>query len=142
VHTGRGGPHNTGFFGVVSKEVRYTLKYYKPPGGTAEISSEDAEPYYHGFIDTENGLTINGQPVDDSRNYRICTTDYLASGEYFVLLNTAGKDKKFIDTPFWHGVAEYIYDQGSVTPKPDGRIKVEGGVPLPAPWVPGNLIKP
>jgi hypothetical protein len=24
----------------------------------------------------------------------------------------------------------------------DGRIKVEGGVPLPAPWVPGDLIKP
>ncbi|MDR0722056.1 MAG: fibronectin type III domain-containing protein, partial [Treponema sp.] len=145
VHTGRGGPHNTGFFGVVSKEVRYTLKYYKPPelaDPPVEISYDDSEPYYHGFIDPEKGLTINGEPIDDSKNYRICTTDYLASGEYFVLLNTAGKDKKVIDTPFWHGVAEYIYDQGRVTPKLDGRIKVEGGVPLPAPWVPGNLIKP
>ena len=144
-HTGRGGPHNTGYFGVVSKEVRYTLKYYKPPelaDPPVEISYDDSEPYYHGFIDTENGLTINGEPIDDTKDYRICTTDYLAAGEYFVLLNTAGKSKKVINIPFWHGVAAYIYDQGSVTPKPDGRIKVEGGVPLPAPWVPGDLIKP
>jgi hypothetical protein len=145
VHTGRGGPSNTGFFGIVSKEVRYTLKYYKAPAlanPPVEISYDDSEPYYHGFIDTANGLTINGAPIDDNKNYRICTTDYLASGEYFVLLQTAGKDKKIIDTPFWHGVAEYIYDQGRVTPYLDGRIKVEGGVPLPAPWVPGDLIKP
>jgi hypothetical protein len=142
VHTGRGGPHNTGFFGVVSKEVRYTLRYYKPPelpDPPEEISYEDSEPYYHGFIDTENGLTINGEPIDDSKNYRICTTDYLATGEYFTLLYEKGQNKKLIDTPFWHGVAEYIYDQGSITPKLDGRIKVEGGVPLPAPWVPGDL---
>jgi hypothetical protein len=145
VHTGRGGPHNTGFFGVVSKELRYTLRYYKPPTldqYPVGISYDDAEPYYHGFIDTESGLTINGQAIDNGKSYRICTTDYLASGEYFVLLSTAGKDKRVIDTPFWHGVAEYIYDQGIVTPKLDGRIKVEGGVPLPAPWVPGSLIKP
>jgi hypothetical protein len=145
VHTGRGGPHNTGFFGVVSKEVRYTLKYYKAPelaDPPVEISYDDSEPYYHGFIDTENDLTINGEPINDSKSYRICTTDYLASGEYFTLLKTAGKNSRLIDTPFWHGVAEYIYDQGSVTPKLDGRIKVEGGVPLPAPWVEGTLEKP
>jgi hypothetical protein len=143
VHTGRGGPHNTGFFGVVSKEVRYTLRYYKPPEGTAEISSGDSEPYYHGFIDTgtgEGALTINGETIVDTRNYRICTTDYLAAGEYFTLLKTAGEDIRVIDTLFWHAVAAYIYDQGSVTPGLDGRIKVEGGVPLPAPWVPGDLI--
>ncbi|MDR0629801.1 MAG: fibronectin type III domain-containing protein [Treponema sp.] len=140
-HSGRGGPPNTKFFGIVSKEVRYTLRYYKPPEGTAEISSTDAEPYQHGFIDTA-ALTINGQPIVDTKDYRICTTDDLASGEYFVQLVTAGKNKRVISTPFWHGVAEYIYDQGRVTPKLDGRIKVEGGVPLPSPWVPGDLIKP
>jgi hypothetical protein len=140
VHTGRGGPHNTGFFGIVSGEVRYTLQYYKPPEGTTEISSEDAEPYYHGFI-KPGTFKINGEDIDDSRNYRICTTDYLASGEYFTRLFTDGKNKTPIDTPFWHGVAEYIYDQGIVTPSLDGRIKVEGGVPLPAPWVPGDLVK-
>jgi hypothetical protein len=142
VHTGRGGPHETGFFGVVSKEVRYTLKYYKPPEGTTEPPGWDSEPYLHGFIDTENDLTINGNAIDDTREYRICTTDYLAAGEYFVRLKTSGKNLRLTSTPFWHGVAEYIYDQGTITPKLDGRIKVEGGVPLPSPWVPGDFPKP
>ncbi|MDR2394878.1 MAG: fibronectin type III domain-containing protein [Treponema sp.] len=140
-HSGRGGPPNTKFFGMVSKEVRYTLRYYTPPelpNPPTEI--EDAEPYQHGFIDTD-ALTLNGQAIVDNQDYRICTTNELASGEYFVQLVT-GKDKKVIPTPFWHGVVEYISDQGMVTPKLDGRIKVEGGVPLPAPWVPGTLIKP
>jgi hypothetical protein len=141
-HTGRGGPHNTGFFGVVSKEARFILKYYKPPEGTVEPPDWDSEPYLHGFIDTEKDLTINGAPIDDAREYRICVTDYLASGEYFVRLKTAGKNPRIIETPFWHGVAEYIYDQGIITPYLDGRIKIEGGVPLPAPWMPGDLIKP
>jgi hypothetical protein len=140
VHTGRGGPHNTGFFGIVSEDTQYTLQYYKPPelpDPPAEI--EDPEPYYHGFIKPET-LKIHGEDISDDRNYRICTTDYLASGEYFTLLYTAGKDKRRLNTPFWHGVAEYIYDQGTITPKLDGRIRIEGGVPLPAPWVPGDLI--
>jgi hypothetical protein len=144
-HTGRGGPHNTGFFGIVSKEVRSTIKYYKPPELSEfpeGIPREESEPYYHGFIDTENGLTINGDPIDVNRSYRICTTDYLASGEYFVLLQMAGKNKRFINTPFWHGVAEYIYDQGRITPYLDSRVKLEGGVPLPPPWIPGTLAKP
>jgi hypothetical protein len=138
-HSGRGGPPNTKFFGILSKEVRFTLRYYKPPelpNPPKEI--DKAEPYQHGFIDTE-ALTINGRPIVDTQNYRICTTDELASGEYFVQL-AAGRDKLNIETPFWHGVAAYIYDQGSVTPGLDGRLKVEGGVNLPPPWVPGTLV--
>jgi hypothetical protein len=154
VHTGRGGPHNTGYFGVVSKEVRYTLQYYPPPGTKAdgtydaeraytgdELTSLEREEYLHGFI-KEGTLKINGEDIDDNRSYRICTTDYLARGDYFTILYEKGTDREEIATPFWHGVAEYIYDQGTVTPALDGRIKVEGGVPLPPPWVPGDLIKP
>jgi hypothetical protein len=139
-HTGRGGPHNTGFFGIVSEDLRYTLQYYKPPelpSPPAEI--EDPEPYYHGFI-KPGTLKIHGEDIIDDRDYRICTTGYLASGEYFTLLYTAGKNKRRTETPFWHGVAAYIYDRGAVTPKLDGRIRIEGGVPLPSPWVPGDLI--
>jgi hypothetical protein len=144
VHTGRGGS-GTGEFGVVSKEIWYTLQYYKPPEGTAQISDEAAEPYYHGRIKPGTlKFNVNGVYVDivDSQNYRICTTEYLASGVYYTRLYTAGTNKVSINTPFWHGVAEYIYDQGTVTPKTDGRIKIEGGVPLPSPWIPGTWIKP
>jgi hypothetical protein len=138
IHTGRGGS-GTGEFGMVSKEVRYTLQYYKPPEGTAQISSEDAEPYYHGFI-KDGTLKINGEDIVDNRDYRICTTSYLAAGGYFTILAEKGKNLRLTDTPLWHGVAEYIYDQGTVTPALDGRIKIEGGVPLPPPWTPGDLM--
>jgi hypothetical protein len=140
VHTGRGSS-GTGEFGVVSKEIRYTLQYYKPPEGTAQISDEAAEPYYHGRI-KPGTLKFNGADIVDTQSYRICTTEYNASGVYYTRLYTAGTNKRSIDKPFWHGVAEYIYDQGSVTPKLDGRIKIEGGVPLPSPWIPGSWIKP
>jgi 2',3'-cyclic-nucleotide 2'-phosphodiesterase (5'-nucleotidase family) len=137
VHTGRGGPHNTGFFGVVSREVRYTLEYLTPPA----VAPADYEPYYHGWIKAGT-LTINGASIVDTQNYRICTTDYLAAGEYYTALYTAGTNKTPTTVPFWQGVAEYIYDQGTVTPYLDGRIKIEGGVPLPPPWVPGTRTTP
>jgi hypothetical protein len=140
VHMGRGGS-GTGNFGIVSKEVRYTIQYYKPPAGTTPLSDEEVEPYYHGFI-KPGTLKINGADIVDAQTYRICTTDYNASGVYFVRLNSQGRDKKLIDTPFWHGVGAYIYDRGTVTPYLDGRIKLEGGVPLPPPWVPGDLAQP
>jgi hypothetical protein len=140
VHTGRGGS-GTGNFGIVSKEVQYTIQYYKPPAGTSPISSEEAEPYYRGFI-KPGTLTINAADIVDDRLYRICTTDYNASGVYFVRLYSHGTDKKLINTPFWHGVAAYVYDRGAVTPYLDRRIKLEGGVPLPPPWIEGDLLKP
>jgi hypothetical protein len=140
IHTGRGGS-GTGNFGIVSKEVRYTIRYYKPPAGVSPISSEEAEPYYHGFI-KPGTLTINGAAIADDRTYRVCTTDYNASGVYFVRLNSQGTEKKLINTPFWHGVAAFIYDRGRVIPYLDGRVKLEGGVPLPPPWIEGDLVKP
>jgi hypothetical protein len=151
-HSGRGGPPNTKFFGMVSKEVRYTLTYYTPPAPHAggewyagfDEAAFDSEPYMHGFINTGSSanqygdpLKINGATIVDGNTYRICTTDSLATGAYFVTLGEGTKE--VIDTPFWHAIAEYIYDQGNVTPKLDGRIKIVGGVNLPPPWVPGNL---
>jgi 2',3'-cyclic-nucleotide 2'-phosphodiesterase (5'-nucleotidase family) len=154
VHSGRGGPHNTGFFGAVSKEARYTIQYYQPPGTNAdgtynaegpytgdELTSLEREEYLHGFI-KPGTLKINGLDIDDNTDYRVCTTDYLMAGEYFTILLSAGKNPVATKVPFWHGVAEYIYDQQKITPALDGRIKVEGGVPLPAPWIPGDFVKP
>jgi hypothetical protein len=36
---------------------------------------------------------------------------------------------------------EYIYDKGYITPYLDGRIKLEGGIPLPPPWTPGDWVE-
>ncbi|MDR2501045.1 MAG: 5'-nucleotidase C-terminal domain-containing protein [Treponema sp.] len=134
-HMGRGG-HDTGDFGMVSKEIRYTIEYPKAPSlpGDEISGDEGADKYWHGRIKAGT-LKYKGQDIDDNRVYRICTTDYNASGVYYTILATGGTNKKLLDILFYHAVAEYIYDQGVVTPKLDGRIKIEGGVNLPPPWV-------
>jgi hypothetical protein len=143
IHMGRGGA-NTGWFGVVSKEVRYTIQYPKAPEGISpELEDEEREPYLHGRIKPG---TLKVKPhdsliyddIEDSKVYRICTTDYLAKGEYYFSLADFGQDKLSTKVPFWHAVGEYVYDKGTVTPATDGRIKLEGGVPLPEPWTEGD----
>jgi hypothetical protein len=143
-HTGRGSS-GTGWFGIVSSEVRYTLQYYKPPAYTGSgLASGESDPYQHGFIKSGT-LKINGADIDNNKNYRICTTDYVVGEYYFPQLTTA-KNPNLSPTPvnvlLWHTVAAYIYDKETITPKTDGRIKIEGGVPLPPPWVEGDLNKP
>jgi 2',3'-cyclic-nucleotide 2'-phosphodiesterase (5'-nucleotidase family) len=144
VHTGRGGPHETMYWGIVSEEVNYTIQYPKPPAGTSpELSSADSERYYHGIIKAgtlkiKNKNTGVYEAVVDGNTYRICTTDFLVSGEYFLNLATLGVKEPVTDVLFWHAVAEYIYDKGTVTPSLDARIRVEGGMVLPPPWIPGT----
>jgi hypothetical protein len=138
VHLGRGGA-GTGNFGNVSAELRYTLQYPKAPDGYEPLTYEAAEPYYHGRIKAGT-LKLNGADIVDTQNYRICTTDYNYSGVYFTVLRTSGINAESTGVPYWHAVAEYIYDKGTVSPRTDGRIKIEGGVPLPPPWTAGDWI--
>jgi hypothetical protein len=136
-HTGHGSA-NTGFFGNVSRELRYTLQYPRAPSGWEPmLTREDSEPYYHGRI-KPGTLKLNHEDIVDSRSYRICTTDYNYSGVFFTLLRTNSTNVKATGTPYWRAVAEYIYDKETVSPQTDGRIKIEGGVPLPPPWTPGD----
>ena len=136
-HTGHGSA-NTGFFGNVSKELRYTLEYPRAPSGFEPmLTREDSEPYYHGRIKAGT-LKLNGTDIEDGQFYRICTTDYNYSGIFFTLLRTNSTNVKASGVPYWYAVAEYIYDKGTVSPQTDGRIKIEGGVPLPPPWIPGD----
>jgi hypothetical protein len=146
VHTGRGGPHETGFFGMVSKEVNYTIQYPTAPDLPTTLPDGDSEAYYHGFI-KPGTLKINGQDIVDTAVYRVCTTDYVLSGEFYTNLYTIHHDNpeadsRNLDIFPWRGVAAYIYDQGKITPYLDKRIIIEGGIPLPPPWIPGNLAKP
>jgi hypothetical protein len=135
-HTGRGSG-STGEFGMVSKEVCYTIQYPKPPEGTAELPSEDRSVYYYGRIKAGT-LKFNGEDIDDNRTYRIVTSDWCHQA--YITLFQHGSNVVPTDIPYYYGVEEYIYDKVNVTPYLDGRVKLEGGVPLPPPWVPGDWI--
>jgi hypothetical protein len=125
---GRGGK-NTGGWGMVSSELRYTIKYLDR-GSTTNL-----DLYFKGEIKT-GSVTLRGAQPDysESATYRICTANYLAAGgDGYTAFVIAVRDYpetarvRNIQVPIWQGVAEYIYDQGTVTPYVDGRVKQEGG---------------
>jgi hypothetical protein len=144
VHMGRGGS-GTGAFGMVSKEVRYTLSYPVVDMSTTgpnwdpvankyrEFSSAESRTYYYGEIEPGT-LKINGGDFVDTQNYRIATTDYLANGlDGYLVFPAKGENRKNTGIPAWYGVAEYIYDQGRITPYIDGRVFIKGGIPMGGP---------
>jgi hypothetical protein len=125
---GRGGK-NTGAWGMVSSEMRYTIEYL-PQGSTTNL-----ELYFTGKIKA-GSVTLNGTVPDFSANatYRVCTANYLAGGgDGYTAFITALRDYpqianvRNIQVPVWKGVSEYIYDKGTVTPYTDGRVKQAGG---------------
>ena len=128
---------SSGEWVLVSKEVNYTAEYKfvdsafmsGPRLSTSNTAhTEILASYFFGKIKADT-LKFNGADFDDNTTYRIATTDYLEGELYFVPMSKA---TKVTDTgiPYWHAVAEYIYDAGTITPTAlEGRIKVEGGVP-------------
>jgi hypothetical protein len=139
MHTGRGNS-GTRYWALMSKEVRYTIQYPRAPEGTVEAPSEERQRYYYGRIKA-GSLTIHGEPIDDARTYRIATT--LPMLETYLALYQYSFDRRSLpDYHFIFALEEYIYDKGYITPYLDGRIKLEGGVPLPPPWTPGDWVLP
>jgi hypothetical protein len=135
-HTGRGSG-STGEFGMVSKEMRYTIEYPRAPEGTTELPSEQRSVYYYGRIKAGT-LKFNGADIDDNRTYRIVTSDWCHLA--YITLSQNATNVVHTDIPYYYGVEEYIYDKVNVTPYLDGRVKLEGGVPLPPPWTPGDWV--
>jgi hypothetical protein len=138
MHTGRGNS-GTRYWALMSGEVRYTIQYPRVPEGTDELPSEERQKYYYGRI-KEGSLTIHGVPIDDNRTYRIATTLPLLE-TYLTLYQHSFDRRPLPDYHFYYAIMEYIYDKGYITPYLDGRIKLEGGVPLPPPWIPGDWVE-
>jgi 2',3'-cyclic-nucleotide 2'-phosphodiesterase (5'-nucleotidase family) len=141
IHPGRGGYFSEGTqaFGMVSKEVKYTISYpildMSLPNRSLD-THELIEPYCHGVI-KEGTLKIYNrntnawEDVADDRNYRIATASHLALGlDGYLVFPHKAFDSKDTGIPVWQWVAESIYDQGSVTPYFNGSVSIEGGVPL------------
>ena len=133
-HTGRGGPSQTKAWAIVSKEIRYTITYPAVPAGVPNESwsqsSTDAE-----FLlpRGDQGRHPHVQRAGNRRQPQlpILTTSEIADGvNGYLVFPTTGTDKAVIPVPYWHAVAEYVYELGSIAPQLDGRIVIEGGVPL------------
>lgn len=131
----------TGGWGITSSEVRYTISYpavdMSVPGPNWDSNSgrykapATPEIYYTGVI-KQGTLKINGADFDDDAYYRLATTDYMAAGgDDYLVFPTKGTDRRDIfNFPLYRAVIEYIYDLRTITPYLDGRLVIEGGVPM------------
>jgi 2',3'-cyclic-nucleotide 2'-phosphodiesterase (5'-nucleotidase family) len=115
-HDGGGGS-GTGAWGMVSKEVRYTIRY---PNNTSASS---------GLGVIEN-LTFNGAPINPAAAYRIATSAFLMDGgDGYAPYMTPNTSLVLPGVPISHAVGEYIYDQDApLVPSTDGRVTLIGGV--------------
>jgi hypothetical protein len=108
----------TGAWGMVSKEVRYTLDYTDRANNDPELL----------------GLTINGEPLDLNRTYRVATSDFLYQGEDGYWMFYEGQ---YISNPptvtgvrrsgvsITRAIIEYIYAQDlALVPQTDGRVSL------------------
>lgn len=99
-----------GAFPQVSKEVRYTLTY-DANGENGSIAN----------------VTINGQPIDPNKSYKVLANDYVYNGgDGYVMLANA---TEIFNTSLTlkDVIQEYISTMGTITPATDGRIEVIGG---------------
>jgi hypothetical protein len=113
VRHGGGGGSGTGAWGMVSKEVRYTLNYTDRDVSDALLS----------------GLTVHGEALDPARNYRIATSSYLVDGGdgYWMFLEQ-GQSVKPSGVAVTTAVIDYIYAQDlPLIPQTDGRVTLIGG---------------
>lgn len=100
-----------GAFAQVSKEARYTITY--GADGTGTVSD----------------VTINGEPIDPNRTYKIVTNDYLAGGGDGYEVLTRSTDTFNTSRLLSDVVIDYVQTLPQpVMPEVDGRITIVGGV--------------
>ena len=71
-------------------------------------------------------IMVDGMPLDQSRTYRLVTSDYLANGggRLPALWQPVGRED--LNMLLRDTFIEYIREKGTINPKPDGRIMVIG----------------
>jgi hypothetical protein len=113
IRHGGGGGSGTGAWGMVSKEVRYTLDYTDRDDSDALLKD----------------LTINGVELDPKKDYRIATSSYLYDGgDGYWMFIEQGTSVRKTGTPISTVVIEYIYAQDlPLIPQTDGRVSLIGG---------------
>lgn len=93
--------------------------------GTFPQVSEEVRVAFNRKDKTLKSLTIGGAPVDKNRIYYMATCDYVAAGKdgYSAgLLNVVNRQKTSVLMA--DVLMEYIRQQGKVSPKMEGRIKL------------------
>jgi hypothetical protein len=129
IHNGIGSK-GTGAWGMVSKDIRYTIEYPIPPENLSTPLPLPRDGYYHGKI-REGSLKLNGIDIADGAYYNILTVNYLAVGQdgywmFPVHATVLERDS----LPNYEWIGEYIYDSEVIIPALDGRVTLIGGVPL------------
>ncbi|WP_010253527.1 5'-nucleotidase C-terminal domain-containing protein [Treponema primitia] len=113
VSHGGGGGSGTGAWGMVSKEIRYTLDYTGRENNDAELKN----------------LRFNGEPIEANRDYRIGINNYMyTGGDGYWMFQVNGANVKQTNRTMASVLVDYIYAQDlPLVPKTDGRVALIGG---------------
>lgn len=99
----------------------YLLKYEDVVG-----YDSPKEGYRRGRIQADT-LTVNLNSIEPEKIYRVATTKKLADSMYTAFIYAENIENTGV--VFWKAVADYINEQGVISPYLDGRVKLSGGVP-------------
>lgn len=111
----------SGYDSVNDPNGCYLLKY-------SDVAGYDApkEGYRRGRI-LAGSLTVNQNFIEPEKIYTIATTKKLADSIYTAFIYAENIENTGV--AFWKAVADYINENGKITPYLDGRVKLSGGVP-------------
>ena len=120
---------NDGAYDVVKDPAGCYLMAYAEANPQSGAPTESSVMGYKRGKIKEGTLLIDNQPVDPAKIYTIATTKRIADVMYIAFLKTP-----YLNTgvPLKRAISEYLYEEKFVsgaTPKLDGRIVIEGGVP-------------
>ena len=107
----------------------YLLTYAEANPVSGDPTEISVMGYKRGKIKKDT-LFINREPVDPEKTYTIATTRKIAGEMYLAFFKVS--DYKDTGVTLKRAVSEYLYEQkfaSGATPKLDGRVVLEGGVP-------------
>ncbi|MEW5818906.1 MAG: 5'-nucleotidase C-terminal domain-containing protein, partial [Cyanobacteriota bacterium] len=73
-------------------------------------------------------IKVNGKPLNYKKDYRVAIPDFMVDGGDGFITFLNAKDIVYTDVFLTDVVKEYISKHSPLNIKPDGRIKVEGGL--------------
>lgn len=94
-----------------------------------KFTADENQPYANAKVLYQGGriaaLTVNGEPIDNEKIYRIATLNFIAEGGDNILTGIRFDDIFYTNQVFRDVVINYIKENKVVSPRIDDRVKIE-----------------